>query len=136
MSPIIEPETLIVSGIPKRKLVRWMLFLLGPARETLEELAMEEPAIKKALTTLEFLSQDREARELYEARQKAMNDWISNIEGAREEGREEGKIQGAQNKAYEVARRMLEKGMPAEEVAELTELSVSEIKQIMRGYAH
>ncbi|MCY0876657.1 MAG: Rpn family recombination-promoting nuclease/putative transposase, partial [Firmicutes bacterium] len=74
----------------QRKLVRWTLFLLGPGREKMEELAMEEPAIQKALTTLEFLSQDREARELYEARQKAIHDWNSNIQGAQEKGRQEG----------------------------------------------
>ena len=108
----------------QRKLVRWMLFLLGPAPEKMEELAMEEPAIKKALTTLEFLSQDREARELYEARQKAMNDWISSIEGAREEGR------------AEIVRRMLIKGMSIEEVAELTELSVGEIERLQRDQTH
>lgn len=103
----------------QRKLVRWMLFLLGPAPEK-----MEEPAIKKALTTLEFLSQDREVRELYEARQKAMNDWISSIEGAREEGR------------AEIVRRMMSKGMSIEEGAELTELSVGEIERLQPDQAH
>ncbi|MFD1674396.1 Rpn family recombination-promoting nuclease/putative transposase [Alicyclobacillus fodiniaquatilis] len=111
-----------VSVGQQRKLVRWMLFLLGPTPEKMGELVMGEPALQKALTTLEFLSQDREARELYESRQKAMNDWISNIEGAREEGREEGKA--------EVARRMLSKGMSIEDVAELTGLGVMEIERL------
>lgn len=112
----------------ERKLVRWTLFLLGSAREKLEELAMEEPAIKKALTTLEFLSQDREARELYEARQKAIHDWNSNIQGAREAGE--------RKKASEVAQRLLRKGVPIEDVAELTELSVGEIEQLQRDQTH
>ena len=43
---------------------------------------MEKPLIKKTLTTREFLRQDREALELYEAHQKALHDWVSNIEGA------------------------------------------------------
>ena len=40
----------------------------------MEELAKEDTAMRKALTTLEFLSQDEEARQLYEARQKALHD--------------------------------------------------------------
>ncbi|MFD1677530.1 Rpn family recombination-promoting nuclease/putative transposase [Alicyclobacillus fodiniaquatilis] len=118
-----------VSVGQQRKLVRWMLFLLGPTPEKMGELVMGEPALQKALTTLEFLSQDREARELYESRQKAMNDWISNIEGAREEGREEGKIEGERMKAFAVARRLLNKGMPIEEVADLTDLTVADIER-------
>lgn len=93
---------------------------------------MEEPAIKKALTTLEFLSQDREARELYEAHQKAIHDWNSNIQGAREDGKIKGKIEGRS----EVARRMRNKGMPVEDVAELTELSIEEVEQLRRDQTH
>ncbi|GBF72969.1 hypothetical protein PA598K_01250 [Paenibacillus sp. 598K] len=34
---------------------------------------MNEPTLKKAMDTLEFLSQDREARRLYEERQKYLH---------------------------------------------------------------
>lgn len=71
----------------ERRLVRWMLFFTTKTRERLEELAMPEPAIKKALTTLEFLSQDREARALYEERQKGLMTYQTDMEGYREEGR-------------------------------------------------
>nr|WP_162839393.1 Rpn family recombination-promoting nuclease/putative transposase [Ferroacidibacillus organovorans] len=116
----------------QRKLVRWTLFLLGPGQERMEELAMEEPAIKKALTTLEFLSQDREARELYEARQKAIHDWNSNIHGAREDGREKGE----RFKAIEVAQNMLSEGMEVELVARLTGLTHEEINGLRKEMPH
>ena len=112
----------------QRKLVRWMLFLLGPAPETMEELVMGFPAIQKALTTLEFLSQDREARELYEARQKALHDWVSNIEGAREEGREEGE----RRKTFEVAQRMLTEGMAVDIIARVAGLTLEEVNQLIK----
>ena len=57
-------------------------------------MATGEPALRKAVTTLEFLSQDREARMFYEMRQKALRDQISMIEGAKEEGRLEGRAEG------------------------------------------
>ncbi|WP_288009538.1 Rpn family recombination-promoting nuclease/putative transposase [Kyrpidia sp.] len=40
----------------ERRLVRWMLFFTAKTKEQLEGLAMGDPAIRKALTTLEFLS--------------------------------------------------------------------------------
>ena len=47
---------------------------------------MNEPTLKKAMDTLEFLSQDREARRMYEERQKYLHDEASMIEWATEKG--------------------------------------------------
>lgn len=45
---------------------------------------MNEPTLKKAMDTLEFPSQDREARRLYEERQKFLHDEASALEWATE----------------------------------------------------
>ncbi|MCM3079630.1 Rpn family recombination-promoting nuclease/putative transposase [Brevibacillus invocatus] len=50
-------------------LVKWLLFLKAESETKLEELAMSEPTIRKAINVLEFLSQDKEARKLYEMRE-------------------------------------------------------------------
>jgi hypothetical protein len=50
-------------------LINWLLFLKGADKSNWEVLQMNEPTLKKAMDTLEFLSQDQEARRLYEARQ-------------------------------------------------------------------
>ncbi|MCK8816017.1 Rpn family recombination-promoting nuclease/putative transposase [Natroniella sulfidigena] len=50
--------------------------------------------LKEAAETLEVLSQDEEARELYEARQKAIHDQVSNLEEARREAKEKGREEG------------------------------------------
>jgi predicted transposase/invertase (TIGR01784 family) len=47
-------------------LVNWLLFLQSVDKSNWEVLAMNEPELKKAMTTLEYLSQDDEARRLYE----------------------------------------------------------------------
>lgn len=111
----------------ERRLVQWMLFLSTRTRERMEELAMQEPAIQKALTTLEFLSQDEETRRLYEERQRALHDYVSDIDGAREEGKAE--------RTLEVVRNLLAIAEPLEKIAKVTGLSPEEIDAIRR-HAH
>ncbi|GAA3401171.1 hypothetical protein ACFFNY_14665 [Paenibacillus hodogayensis] len=83
---------------------------------------MNEPALGKAMTALEYLSQDAEARRLYEMRQKALHDEASMLEGARTEGK------------FEVAQNMLAKGMDIATVAELTGLSAEQLAQLRRTH--
>lgn len=64
---------------------------------------MNEPVLKKAMDTLEFLSQDAEARRLYEDRQKYLHDEASMIEGAKEEGE--------RNSATDVAKKLIQSGV-------------------------
>ncbi|TBL75722.1 Rpn family recombination-promoting nuclease/putative transposase [Paenibacillus thalictri] len=75
-------------------LVNWLLFLKGVDKSHWEVLTMNEPVLKKAMNTLEFLSQDAETRRLYEARQKYLHDEASLIDGAMTEGRNRGLIEG------------------------------------------
>ncbi len=127
----------------ERRLVKWMLFLTARTQKQLEELAMQDPAIQKALTTLEFLSQDAETRRLYQERQRSLHDYVSDVEGAREEGmekgrekgreegREEGRKEGETKKAVTVARAMLAKGMDVALVSEVTGLSLEDVQHLL-----
>ncbi|WP_280209850.1 Rpn family recombination-promoting nuclease/putative transposase, partial [Brevibacillus sp. AY1] len=94
------------------------LFLKAESKTKLEELAMSEPTIRKAINVLEFLNQDKEARKLYEMREMALKDEANMIQGAKEEGK------------AEVARKMLAKGMDVSLIVELTGLSVEEIEKL------
>ncbi|MGG1518223.1 Rpn family recombination-promoting nuclease/putative transposase [Paenibacillus oryzisoli] len=105
------------------KLVKWLLFLKGVDEPELwEVIAMNEPALQKAMDTLEFLSQNEEARRLYEMRQKALHDEASMIDGAKEEGR--------LAKATEVALKLLKRGMTVVEASEISGLSASEVQRL------
>ena len=119
----------------EQRLVRWMLFLSARTRERMEELAKEEPAMQKALTTSEWLSQDKEARQLYDDRQRALHDYVSNVEGAREEGREKGREEGREEgrvqEKLELARRLLEMGDGPKKVSKVTGLSLEEIQRLL-----
>ncbi len=88
---------------------------------------MQDPAIQKALTTLEFLSQDTETRRLYRERQRSLHDYVSDVEGAREEGLEKGREEGRR----EVAGLMLARGMDVALVSELTGLSPEDIQHLL-----
>lgn len=55
---------------------------------------MNEPMLKKAMDTLEFLSQDAATRMEYDARMKYLRDEASRMNGAKAEGRAEGRAEG------------------------------------------
>lgn len=103
----------------------WLLFLKGVHKNKWEELAMNTPELKKAMTTLEFLSQDKETRYLYEMRQKALldeasfRDWAENAEA---NGIEKGKA--------EVAKQLLVEVMEESFVEKVTGLSQIEIQKL------
>ena len=120
----------------ERRLVKWMLFLTAKTREQLEVLVMGDPVMRKALTTLEFLSQDEETRRLYEERMKGLQTYMADIEGARREGREEGRKEGREEghreARREIARAMLEAGDNVEKVVRLTKLPREQVEAIQR----
>lgn len=87
-----------------------------------EVLKVNEPALGKAMTALAYLSQDEEARRLYEMRQKALHDEASRLEGARLEGK------------LEVAINMLAKGMEIATISELTGVARNELEKLKRAH--
>ncbi|MGG1664573.1 Rpn family recombination-promoting nuclease/putative transposase [Brevibacillus sp. NRS-1366] len=125
----INPIVDFVEGVQQETsdlLVKWLLFLKAESKTKLEELAMSEPTIRKAVDVLEFLNQDKEARRLYELREKALKDELNMIEGAKAEGRTEGERQ----KAMEIAKNLLAMDMTVEMVAKATGLPTEEIEKL------
>ena len=59
-------------------------------------------------------------------------DTYNQIEYARETGREEGREEGAKQKSFDIAKRMLEKGIETETISELTGLKEKEISELDR----
>lgn len=119
-------------------LINWLMFLKGADKSNWEVLQMNEPTLKKAMDTLEFLSQDQEARRLYEERQKYLHDEASMIEWATERGMKkglerglsEGLAKGERNKAIEMARSLLAMGVEIEVIVKASGLSESEVRSL------
>ena len=87
---------------------------------------MQEPSLKKAMTTLEFLSQDAETRRLYDARQKAIHDYVSDLAGAKEEGRQEGR----QEERRVLAKSLLRMGLSLEQITQATGLPLDALEKL------
>lgn len=71
-------------------LIRWMRFLGGKNREELERMAKTDMYIEEAYQDLLRFSADETKRELYEAREKALRDYNSQMQSAREYGFQKG----------------------------------------------
>ncbi len=107
-------------------LVNWLLFLRGVEQTNWEALTVNEPMLKKAMDTLEFLSQDTQTRMEYDARLKFLRDEASRVEGAKAEGVAIGEAKGKE----EMARELLTLGVDVSVIAKASGLSEREINSL------
>ncbi|MDR2032693.1 MAG: Rpn family recombination-promoting nuclease/putative transposase [Azoarcus sp.] len=111
----------------RTELWAWLEFLKAQNKETLEMLAKEHPAVRPAVTKLLRLSESEKARFIHEAREKARRDERARQYDAEErgweKGRMEGRAEGREEERLVVARNLLERGMPVEEIVLITGLS-------------
>lgn len=121
----------------ENSLARWLL--LFPAHEDeklttiLEAIAMEkDPVLKKAIEDWERLSSDKDFLRLYEAREKAIKDRISEIETAEEKATKKATEETRIATKIEIIHNLIHVGVPIEKVAEATELSVEEVNEILK----
>ena len=100
------------------------------------------PVIKKATDLLMTMSRDEETRLMYEAREEYLLGRQIEIQGAkgegREEGREEGKIEGREEGRIEgreterkdIAMKLIEEGMNDEFIEKITGLDIAVIRSL------
>ena len=67
-------------------IIKWMRFLAAESKEDFEKMAGEDNYINEAYEVLQKLSADERKRLEYEARQKAIRDYDSQMSSSREEG--------------------------------------------------
>lgn len=79
---------------PLNNLEEWLLYLNNIQGEEMEEIAMGNPGIRKALTIEQIFLKNNTERRLYELREKAVRDEISMLAGARAEGEAKGEAKG------------------------------------------
>ncbi|WP_140402830.1 Rpn family recombination-promoting nuclease/putative transposase, partial [Bacillus wiedmannii] len=92
---------------------------------------------KKAIEDWERLSSDKDFLRLYEAREKAIKDRISEIETAEEKAAEKAAKEATKEARIatkiEMIRNLIKVGVPIEKIAEATELSVGEVNEILKN---
>ena len=107
-------------------LVPWALFLKNPQSEVMKMLEERIEELKEAAERLEVLSHDEETREIYESRQKAIHDQITNLQETAKKAKKEGK----KEEKMKVAKKMLEEGESIEKIKKFTDLSTEEINDL------
>ena len=121
-SSLTEINTLELEKLPpdadSSELWYWMKFIKSDDGEVLDMIAERSPQMKKAVGVLKELSADERTRMLYEEREKARRDIASRMSGARREGH------------FDVARKLLKRNRPIEEIIEDTGLTSVEIENL------
>lgn len=122
----------------KYGIIRWMRFLGAKSRREFEKMAEKDSYMEEAYEMLKHMSADEKKRLEYEAREKALRDYYSQMQGMREEGfangEKQGEMKGEKKKAAIIIKNMLRKGKSPEEIAELTGEKLEEVLEIMREH--
>jgi predicted transposase/invertase (TIGR01784 family) len=88
------PKLLRTVTTPRTTLEKWLLYLNNLEGKEMEEIAMSEPMIRKALTCEEIFQKSAIERRRYELREKAMMEEQTLLHGAKAEGHAEGHAEG------------------------------------------
>ncbi len=101
-------------------------------------LAEKDPYIDSAYQKLQVISQDKQKRLEYEARQKAILDHNQFLQEARQSGLEEGisigekrgKKQGEAKKTIDIAKNLIAAGLASDLIADATGLSLQDVEAL------
>ncbi len=119
-------------------LLLWAKFLNAERKEEFDMLATKSPYINSAYQQLQLISQDKEKRLEYEAREKAIRDYNQFMLEAKQQGREEGLQQGRkeglqqgrEEGCIDIVKNMLALDLPLEIIIKTTGLSESQIHKL------
>jgi predicted transposase/invertase (TIGR01784 family) len=121
-------------------LEQWALFFKYAGepefQEKLKKITDQREGIKVAADLLSNISKNEEERARFRSRRMILMDMTTNMNAAkkegrlegREEGRLEGREEGREEIKREIALNMLASGLPLEQIAKFTNLTVEEIK--------
>ena len=100
-------------------------------------MAKQDEYIEEAYDELKKLSADEKKRLEYEARERAVLDYNSQMKSAKMEGEwigeKRGEERGRRLAQAEIVEKMLARGMSREEIAELLGMDVEEVAKIIDG---
>ena len=119
---------------PSNTICQWMLFLDNPNQKEVVQIMKENKDINKAIDELEQVSGNEKLRRIAELKEKYIRDEQASIAYAQNEGykqgEEKGKVEGKNERNMEIAKKLLKKQMSTKDIAEVTGLSVEEIKKL------
>jgi len=113
--------------------LEWWLYVFQNLSQ-LQEIPpkLKGDVIERVFEKAEFINLPKVEQDKYHKNLKVYRDLINSIDTAFSEGEKKGKVQGEKSKAIKIAKKSLAKGMDIDTIAEITELSVEEIKILKR----
>ena len=114
------------------KMEQWMQFISQTNPKGVELAMKENKEIKKANDEYEYLTGEAAERRLAFLRDKAIRDEKSIRQGAMEEGEAKGRKEGERKKQIEIARKLLDKNMPIEQITGITDLTREEVEKLKK----
>ena len=108
----------------------WTKFIDAERKEVFDMLADKNPYIESAYQKLQIISQDKEKRLEYEAREKALRDYNEGLLEAEERGIAIGQEQGIRQGTLSIAKKLIDMGYPTDEIAKITLLSKEDIEKL------
>ena len=109
-------------------LINWMRFFGGKSRKEFADMAQIDEYFKEAYEALEKLSADEQAKLEYEARDRAIRDYNSQMNSALRRGRREGE----QSAIKRIILSKLEKGISVEDIADFLEMDADEVRALAK----
>lgn len=110
----------------KTKLEQWMQFISQTNQREVELAMKENKEIKKANEEYQYLTGDEAERRIAFLRDKAIRDEKSMLQGARDEGIE----QGIKQEKMQIAQKLLKMKMPIRQIMDATGLTKEEIEKL------
>ena len=135
-SDVLQIHTMELRKLPEPSefagddLYNWLRFLAADRKEEFEMIATKSPELTKAYAVLKHLSADEQTRLEYEYREKARLDAIGRLAYATDLGLEKGRTEGRAEGKAEMAKHLLENGVPPEIIAKSSGLSIEEISKL------
>jgi predicted transposase/invertase (TIGR01784 family) len=122
LSDIVEIYTLELPKLPPKadgtELYDWAKFIAAETEEELTMIAERNPQVGKAVVTLRELSADERARDMYERRERARRDMASQKKWV------------AKQRDLEIAKKLLKRNRPIDEIIEDTGLTREELDEL------
>lgn len=135
---IVELPKLAEHEYPETTLLKWAKFLNAEKKEDFEMVAKTDPHIQKAYEQLLHMSEDGNKRLIYEARQKAIYDYNTQVYSNWHSGYAQGEENGEEKKLIEQICKKMKKNLSAKEIANILEEDeeiVQRIYDIARSFA-
>lgn len=137
-SDLFELHILELGKLPsdvqsEESVIQWMKFFSRRKKEEFEDMAKSDEYLDEAFKELISLSADDEKRLEYEAREKALRDYNSQMQSALKRGKKEGERIG-EERGIELAQKVFRAhmaGKSIEEIAEEYEISIEKVQMIL-----